>query len=306
MSGRYPDAADLERYLDNLVCAKNSIQEIPYSRWDVNQYFDPRPFQKGKVYCKWLGLLEDIKYFDPLFFNISPTEAELMDPQQRLFLENCWRCIEDAGLNPSSLSGSRFGVFAGCGASNYGQSMSGQKLNAQGLMGGSTSILAARISYLLNLKGPSLAIDTACSSSLVAIAEACNSLILQTSDFALAGGVFVSAGPAMHVMTSKAGMLSKDGRCYTFDTRANGFVPGEGVGVILLKRLSDAVRNQDPIYGVIRGWGINQDGKTNGITAPSVNSQILLEKEVYERFNINPETISLVEAHGTGTKLGDP
>ena len=179
-------------------------------------------------------------------------------------------------------------------------------MNAQGLLGGATSILSARISYLLNLKGPCLSIDTACSASLVAIAEACNGLILRDCDLALAGGVCVMPGPGAHIMTSKAGMLSKDGRCFTFDQRANGFVPGEGVGVVLLKRLADAVRDGDPIYGVIRGWGVNQDGKTNGITAPSVNSQIGLETEVYRRFNIDPRSISLVEAHGTGTKLGDP
>ncbi|WP_159413101.1 polyketide synthase [Ruminiclostridium josui] len=168
------------------------------------------------------------------------------------------------------------------------------------------SILSARISYLLNLKGPSMAIETACSSSLVAIAEACTNLALGNNDLALAGGVCVLAGPKLHIMCSKSGMLSKDGQCYTFDNRANGFVPGEGVGVVLLKRLKDAVRDGDHIYGVIRGWGLNQDGKTNGITAPSVISQIQLEKDVYTRFGINPENITLIEAHGTGTKLGDP
>jgi 3-oxoacyl-(acyl-carrier-protein) synthase/thioesterase domain-containing protein/acyl carrier protein len=222
-------------------------------------------------------------------------------------LESCWACIEDSGLNPFSLSGSRCGVFVGCSPSDYGQTMAmqGQELNAQVFTGGVISILPARISYALNLKGPCLAIDTACSASLVAIAEACDSLILHNSDLALAGGVYAMAAPYMHIQASKAGMLSPDGRCFSFDARANGFVPGEGVGVVLLKRLSDAIRDHDPIYGVISGWGINQDGKTNGITAPSAKSQVLLEKDVYERFGINPETITLVEAHGTGTKLGD-
>lgn len=306
MSGQFPKSKTLAEFWDNLAHGTDCISEIPATRWSIDQYYAPDPKIPGKTCCKWMGVLEDIDKFDPLFFNISPAEAELMDPQQRLFLENCWRCIEDSGLSPLLLSGSRCGVFVGCGVGDYWQLTSGKGLNAQGLMGGANSILSARISYLLNLKGPCLAIDTACSSSLVAIAEACNSLILQISDLALAGGVCVMAGPSMHIMTSQAGMLSHDGRCFTFDHRANGFVPGEGVGVVLLKRLSDAVRDQDPIYGVIRGWGINQDGKTNGITAPSVNSQILLEKEVYQRFGINPETISLVEAHGTGTKLGDP
>ncbi|SFR08023.1 MULTISPECIES: SDR family NAD(P)-dependent oxidoreductase [unclassified Paenibacillus] len=306
MAGQFPESRTLAEFWDNLAQGRDCISEIPSTRWSIDEYYDTDPKAQGKTYSKWMGVLEDVDKFDPLFFNISPAEAEMMDPQQRLFLESSWKCIEDAGLNPASLSESRCGVFVGCAASDYGRSMSGQGLNAQVLMGGSPSILSARISYLLNLKGPSLAIDTACSSSLVAIAEACNSLLLETSDLALAGGVMIMAGPGMHVMTSKAGMLSKDGRCFTFDARANGFVPGEGVGVILLKRLSDAVRDKDSIYGVIRGWGMNQDGKTNGITAPSVNSQISLEKDVYRRFNIHPETISMIEAHGTGTKLGDP
>lgn len=306
MAGQFPESRTLAEFWDNLAQGRDCISEIPSTRWSIDEYYDTDPKAQGKTYSKWMGVLEDVDKFDPLFFNISPAEAEMMDPQQRLFLESSWKCIEDAGLNPASLSESRCGVFVGCAASDYGRSMSGQGLNAQVLMGGSPSILSARISYLLNLKGPSLAIDTACSSSLVAIAEACNSLLLETSDLALAGGVMIMAGPGMHVMTSKAGMLSKDGRCFTFDARANGFVPGEGVGVILLKRLSDAVRDKDSIYGVIRGWGMNQDGKTNGITAPSVNSQISLEKDVYRRFNIHPETISMVETHGTGTKLGDP
>jgi polyketide synthase PksN len=306
MSGQFPKSNTLDTYWDNLANGIDCISAIPETRWSVDEYYDSDPKVSGKTYCKWMGVLEDIDKFDPLFFNISPIEAELMDPQHHLFLENCWRCIEDSGLSPSLLSESRCGVFVGCGVSDYDQFTVGRGLNAHDLMGSSPSILAARVSYLLNLKGPCMAIDTACSSSLVAIAEACNSLTLRTCDLALAGGVYILLGPSTFIMASKTGMLSKDGRCFTFDNRANGFVPGEGVGVILLKRLSDAVRDQDPIYGVIIGWGTNQDGKTNGITAPSVNSQILLEKDTYKRFNINPETISLVEAHGTGTKLGDP
>ncbi|MDT8977370.1 SDR family NAD(P)-dependent oxidoreductase [Paenibacillus sp. chi10] len=306
VSGQFPKSRNLTEFWDNIANGRDCISEVPANRWSVDQFYDPDPEAPGKSHCKWMGALEDADLFDPLFFNISPAEAELMDPQQRLFLEHCWSSIEDAGLNPASLSGSRCGVFVGCATNDYGQFIAGQELNAQRLMGGSSSILSSRISYYLNLKGPCLAIDTACSSSLVAIAEACNSLVLQTSDLALAGGVCVLVGPEMHIMTSKAGMLSKDGRCFTFDNRANGFVPSEGVGVVLLKRLADAIRDQDHIHGVIRGWGINQDGRTNGITAPSVNSQIFLQKEVYKRFGINPESISMVEAHGTGTKLGDP
>ncbi len=305
MSGQFPKARDLMEFWDNIAQGRDCIAEIPATRWPLEEYYDPNPAILGKTYSKWMGLVDEADRFDPLFFNISPAEAEVIDPQQRLFLEHCWRCLEDAGVNSASVSGSRCGVFVGCGASGYGHSFN-HELTAQGLMGASMSILSARIAYFLNLQGPCLAIDTACSSSLVALAEACNSLLLQTSDLALAGGVCVLPGPGMHIMTSKAGMLSKDGRCFTFDARANGFVPGEGVGVILVKRFADARRDHDQIYGVIRGWGINQDGKTNGITAPSVKSQIRLEKEIYDGFGIHPDTISLVEAHGTGTALGDP
>jgi len=301
MAGQFPQSENLVEFWENLAGGQNCISEIPKNRWDMSYFFDPDPDAPGKTYCERMGVLEDVDKFDPLFFNISPAEAKFIDPQQRLFLENCWSSMEDAGLSPSVLSGSRCGVYVGCSVNDYAR-----KETAQDLMGSATSILSARIAYLLNLKGPCMAIDTACSSSLVAIAEACNSLALGTSDIAFAGGVCVLSGPSLHVMASKSGMLSRDNRCFTFDARANGFVPGEGVGVIILKRLSDAVRDRDVIAGVIRGWGVNQDGKTNGITAPSVNSQIQLEKEVYQRFNINPESISLVEAHGTGTPLGDP
>ncbi|WP_028545684.1 type I polyketide synthase [Paenibacillus taiwanensis] len=305
MSGQFPQANTLEQFWSNLAEGCDCISEVPADRWDMS-FYDADPKTPGKSYSKWMGVLEEADQFDPHFFNLSPAEAELMDPQQRLFLEHCWRSLEDAGIAPSSLAGSRCGVFAGCSVNDYDHLMGDDGMSAYGLVGRSIAILPARISYFLNLKGPCLAIDTSCSASLVAIAEACNSLKLGDSDLALAGGVCVLTNPAMHIMTSKAGMLSPDGRCFTFDNRANGFVPGEGVGVIVLKRLADAVRDEDLIYGVIRGWGMNQDGRTNGITAPSGQSQSELERDVYERFGINPESITMVETHGTGTKLGDP
>ena len=240
------------------------------------------------------------------FFNISPKEAISMDPQQRIFLQACWHSLENAGYNPRSLSGSKCGVFVGCGTGDYHQLSREHQLSAQGFTGSSSSILAGRVSYFLNLQGPCLSIETACSSSLVAISTACDSLNSGSSDVALAGGVYVMSGPQMHIKCSQSGMLSVDGRCYTFDQRANGFVPGEGVGVVVLKRLSDAERDHDMIYGVIQGWGVNQDGQTNGITAPNPESQTRLEQEVYDKFRIDPAHIQLVEAHGTGTKLGDP
>ncbi len=303
-SGQFPASPDLASFWENLKAGNNCVSEVPLHRWDMNEHYDKSGTAPGKAYSKWGGFIDDIDKFDPLFFNISPAEAEMMDPQQRLFLTHCWRCIEDAGISPASLSGHRCGVYVGCGQGDY--SIEASDGNAQSFMGMSNAILSARISYLLNLKGPNMAIDTACSSSLVAISEACNSLILNNSDIAIAGGVYLMNTPSMHIMTSQAGMLSKNGKCFTFDQRANGFVPGEGVGVIVLKKLSKAVEDNDRIYGVIRGWGVNQDGKTNGITAPSTHSQSQLEAEVYRRFKIDPEDITLVEAHGTGTKLGDP
>lgn len=228
MSGQFPKSKTLHEFWNNIANGIDCISEVPPERWPAEKYYDADANVPGKTYCKWQGVLEDVDKFDPLFFNISPIEAEIMDPQQRLILESCWGCIEDAGINPQSLSETKCGVFVGCGVSDYGQQGDGQELNAYGLMGSSPSILAARISYILNLKGPCMAIDTACSSSLVAISEACNSLMLNTSDIALAGGVHIMLSPAGFVMASKAGMLSPSGRCHTFDARADGFVLGKG------------------------------------------------------------------------------
>ncbi|MGZ9709219.1 SDR family NAD(P)-dependent oxidoreductase [Glaciimonas sp. GNP009] len=308
MAGQFPKADNVKQFWRNLVDGRDCVSEVPAARWSLDAYYDADRNAAGKTVCRSMGLLEDVDVFDPLFFNISPSDAEYMDPQQRLFLENSWRCIEDAGYNPSDLSGSLCGVFVGCAVSDYAQLMKdpSQTHSAQGLMGESVAMLPARIAYFLNLQGPCLTIDTACSSSLVALASACDSLLLGHSEVALAGGVYVINGPDIHVKMSKAGMLSPDGRCYSFDQRANGFVPGEGVGVLMLKRLEQAERDGDDIYGVIRGWGVNQDGKSNGITAPNAQSQTRLETSVYRKFGIDPEHIGLIEAHGTGTKLGDP
>lgn len=306
VAGQFPKAKNIQEFWTNLADGRNCVDQVPDARWNTSRYYQEGVPVPGKAYSKWLGCLEEYDLFDPLFFNISPTEAECMDPQQRVFLHACWHSIENAGYNPQSLSGSQCGVFVGCGSSDYHQASREQLLSAQGFTGAATSILAARISYFLNLRGPCIALDTACSSSLVAIATACNSLNTGNSDLALAGGVYVMAGPAMHIMTSQAGMLSADGRCFSFDQRANGFVPGEGVGVVLLKRLADADRDQDRIQAVIEGWGVNQDGKTNGITAPNEEAQARLLQSVYGKFDIDPAGIQLIEAHGTGTKLGDP
>jgi len=306
MAGQFPQARNLEEFWQNIAGGRNCITEVPGHRWDVNAYYQPGDPVAGKTTSQWAGLLDEYDLFDPLFFNISPTEAESMDPQQRLFLQACWHTIENAGYDARVLSGSKCGVFVGCGSGDYHQLSRRHQLSAQGFTGSALSILAARISYFLNLQGPCVSIDTACSSSLVSIAQACDSLTSGASDLALAGGVYVMVGPEMHIKTSQAGMLSPEGKCFTFDQRANGFVPGEGVGVVLLKRLADAQRDQDIIHAVIHGWGVNQDGKTNGITAPNPESQTRLQQDVYDNFQIDPANVQLMEAHGTGTKLGDP
>ena len=306
MAGQFPRAGDLDAFWRNIAGGKDCIDTVPPQRWDIERYFSEDISIPGTTNSRWMGVLDDCDAFDPLFFNISPTEAEVMDPQQRLMLQNCWHAIENAAIDPRSLSGSRCGVFVGCGSTDYHQRSREHQYSTQGFTGAAMSILAARIAYFLNLQGPCLSIDTACSSSLVAIANACDSLVADNCDLALAGGVAVMAGPMMHVKTGQSAMLSVDGRCFAFDHRANGFVPGEGVGALMLKRLADAERDGDIVHAVISGWGVNQDGKTNGITAPNPVSQTRLMRAVYDRFGIDPEDIQLIEAHGTGTKLGDP
>jgi acyl transferase domain-containing protein len=297
MSGRFPGADNIYQYWQNLANGVDSVTEVPANRWDVNQYYEPDTTNPNKTYCKWGGFLQDVDQFDPLFFNISPAEAELLDPQQRLFLQEAWRAIEDAGYAADSLSNRKCGVYVGV--------MSGQEYPSTNMLS-AYSILPARISYFLNLKGPAVAIDTACSSSLIALHLACKSLLNGETDMMLAGGVTLFLTEKPYIGMSMIEMLSRDGKCKTFDNKADGFVPGEGVGVVVLKLLEKAIAHGDHIYGVIKGSGINQDGRTNGITAPSAQSQKDLELEVYKNTGINPETVTYVETHGTGTRLGDP
>ncbi|WP_438037264.1 SDR family NAD(P)-dependent oxidoreductase [Sorangium sp. So ce204] len=306
MAGRFPGARDVHELWQNLAAGVDSVQEI--ARWDQARFYDADPHAVGKSYSKWAGLLPDIDSFDPLFFNISPKEAELMDPRQRLFLEESWKALEDAGCAEHKLDGKGCAVFVGCSGGDYKRLIIEREVppGPHMFMGTSSSILAARISYLLNLKGPSVPIDTACSSSLVALHLACEGIRNGAYEMALVGGAEVLTTPEFHVMASRTGMLSPEGRCMTFDQRADGFVPGEAVAAIVLKDLDAARRDGDRVYGVIAGSSINQDGKTNGITSPSAPSQTALERDVYERFGIDPASITYVEAHGTGTRLGDP
>jgi acyl transferase domain-containing protein/acyl carrier protein len=306
MSGRFPDARNVDEFWENLAAGKNSVKEA--SRWDTDAFYDPDPGMPDKSYCKWGAFLSGIDEFDPLFFRISPKEAEMMDPQHRLFLEESWKALEDAGYSDEELDGKKCGVFVGFNGGDYQRLLREHRIppDAYQMTGNFEAILSTRISYFLNLRGPGITVNTACSSSLVAVHLACESIRCGTSEIALAGGVMVTTLPEFYILLSRTDVLSPTGQCRAFDNRADGIVPGEGVGVVVLKRLDAALRDRDHIYGVIIGTGINQDGKTNGITAPSGPSQTELEIEVYNRYIINPETIGYVEAHGTGTNLGDP
>ncbi|MEJ2620930.1 MAG: SDR family NAD(P)-dependent oxidoreductase, partial [Candidatus Thiodiazotropha sp.] len=302
MSGRFPDAENVGEFWENLCSARNSIREAPKDRgWDIEDYFDESPQVPGKTYSKWGGFVNDIDKFDPLFFGISPREAEFMDPSERIFLQETWRAIEDAGYAALEFSGKACGVFA-YAKGDYSANI---QQRDHTYIDPTDSSAPSRVSYLLNLTGPAMSIDTACSSTLAAIAHACDSLALGNCEIAIAGGGGIYTTPNMLIASSQSLLFSPDGQCHTFDKDANGTVLAEAVGVIVLKPLNKAVRDGDHVYGVIRGWGTNQDGKTNGMTAPSVTSQIKLETDIYNKFDINPETITLVEAHGTGTKLGD-
>lgn len=301
VSGRFPQSDNIHELWEHLKEGHDLTEEV--SRWDLETYYADDP---GKAYCKRGGFLKDIASFDPLFFNISGAEATYMDPQQRIFLEEAWRALEDAGYAGKSIDGASCGVYVGCHVGDYHHLFDEKEQPAQAMWGNAGSVIPARIAYYLNLKGPAIAVDTACSSSLVSIHLACQGLWSNETSMALAGGVFIQSTPWFYLSANKAEMLSPTGYCHTFDQQADGFVPGEGAGVVVLKRLSDALAAGDHIYGVIKGSAINQDGTTNGLTAPSALSQEQLEVKVYSNFDINPADIQLVEAHGTGTRLGDP
>ena len=308
MAGRFPDADDYETFWENIKNGRFSVGEVPKNRWDIDRYYDPRPQTPDRTYSRQGGYLRGVENFDPMFFGITPAEAEFIDPQQRVFLEEAWKAFEDAGYNPQDFARKRCGVFVGAPPSDYDVLMqdAGLSVNPYVFTGNSQAILSARISYFLNLTGPSIAIDTACSSTLVALYQACLGVASGECEVALAGAVSIFTSPQYHILASSLGMLSPEGKCKTFDASADGFVIGEGVGVFLIKRLRDAERDGDHIHAVIRGIGLNQDGKTNGITAPSSRSQRELQLDVFRKFGVHPESIGYVEAHGTGTPLGDP
>ncbi|MBG9944735.1 SDR family NAD(P)-dependent oxidoreductase [Brevibacillus formosus] len=294
LAGRYPQAEDVREFWTRLKEGKNCITEVPKDRWNWQEFFSEEKGKRGYMYTKWGGFIEDMDKFDPLFFQISPNEAEQMDPQERLFLQTAYASMEDAGYTPATLGESRkIGVFVGVMNGNYPA-------------GTSYWSIANRLSYLFNFQGPSLAVDTACSSSLTAIHLALESLYSGTSECAIAGGVNLIVDPFHYIRLSGATMLSAGDRCKSFGDQADGFVDGEGVGAIVLKPLQKAIADGDHIYGVIKGSMLNAGGKTNGYTVPNPIAQSQVIHEALQRAGVDARAVSYIEAHGTGTALGDP
>ena len=301
-----PDA-----YWQLLRSGTDAISEVPADRWNINSLYDADSGAPGKMITRWGGFLAQVDQFDPQFFGISPREAQSVDPQQRLVLEVSWEALERAGIAADNLSGSQTGVFLGAGNSDYSllAVKSPDSMPAAGLhrvTGSAINIIAGRVSYTLGLRGPSMVVDTACSSALVALHLAAQSLRSGESDLALAGGVSLMLAPELSVMFSKAHMLAPDGRCKTFDAAADGFARGEGCGIIVLRRLSDALAHDDPVLAVVRGSAVNQDGRSSGLTAPNGQAQQAVIREALANAHVTPAQIGYVETHGTGTALGDP
>jgi len=305
---RFPGAADPTAFWKLLVEGGEGIREVPPDRFDVEAVYDPRPGTPGKTCSRRGGFIDGVADFDPAFFGISAREAELMDPQQRLLLEVTWEALEHAAIPVESLAHSPTGVFVGASNSDYARLLfhGPASLTPYSGTGTALSVASNRISYLLNLKGPSLTIDTACSSALVAVHLACQSLARGETRLALAAGVSLVLTPEGAITFSQARMLSPEGRCKTFDAAADGYVRGEGCGVLVLKRLSDALRDGDRIHARILGSAVNQDGLTNGLTAPNGPSQREVIRSALTDAGVPPAAIEFVEAHGTATPLGDP
>ncbi|MEX1830136.1 SDR family NAD(P)-dependent oxidoreductase, partial [Luteibacter sp. CQ10] len=314
MSGRYPGADDLDAFWDNLREGRDGIGDVPTERWDHLRYLDDERGAIGKTYGRWGGFLNGVDEFDPLFFRISPVEAKVMDPQERLFLQCAYHAVEDAGYTRDGLRESAadgddgaVGVFVGVMYEEYQLYGAQAQALGQGLaLSGSPSSIANRVSYFLDLHGPSLAVDTMCSSSLTAIHLACDSLRQGQCAMALAGGVNVTVHPNKYLMLAQGRFLSSDGRCRSFGEGGDGYVPSEGVGAVVLKRLSTAVADRDRILGVIRGSAVNHGGKTNGYAVPNPVQQARLIAAVLASSGVPARSIGYVEAHGTGTSLGDP
>jgi acyl transferase domain-containing protein len=307
MGCRFPGADSPEAFWELLRDGVDAITEVPIDRWNISELYNQEPRTPGKMNTRWGGFIEHVDQFDAAFFGISPCEAERMDPQQRLLLEVTWETLENAGIAAHELAGSATGVFIGISNSDYSRLLYRDYavLDAYSGTGTAMCIAAKRISYLLNLRGPSLAIDTACSSSLAAVHLACQSLLAEESSLAVVGGVNLILTPEYSILLSQGQVLSATGRCRTFDANADGYTRGEGCGVLLLKRLSEALRDGDNIRALILGSAVNQDGRSNGLTAPNGPAQQAVIRKALHNAGVTPSNIGYVEVHGTGTKLGD-
>jgi acyl transferase domain-containing protein/acyl carrier protein len=308
MSCRLPGADGLPEFWRLLQSGTDAISDVPADRWDTGYYFHPNPKLPGKMYTRRGGFLRDVDKFDAAFFGIAPREAQNLDPQQRILLELTWEALENADIIPASLAGSDTAVFIGVAATDFGvaQRTEIDRLESPYLISGSAaSVVANRISYIFDFHGPSMSIDTACSSSLVAMHEACTSLRSGESAAAIVGGINLVLLPENTIGFCKATMLSPSGRCQAFDANADGYVRSEGGGVVVLKRLTDALAQGDRVLAVIRGSGVNSDGRTKGLALPSPAAQERLLRQVYDVAGIDPADVTYVEAHGTGTVAGD-
>lgn len=311
MGCRFPGGVNSpEQFWQLLANGVDGISETPKDRWDIDVLYDPDPESAGKITSRWGGYLDGVDQFDPAFFGISPKEAALMDPQQRLLLEVAWEALEDAGQTKEHLQGSLTGVFVGVHShsSDYYlmQVRDSEAIDTYTGTGTSHSVVGGRLSYLFDWRGPNVTLDTACSSSLTATHLAVQSLRNRESNVALACGVNIMLSPEFTIAASRMHMLAPDGRCKTFDQRADGFVRSEGCGVIVLKRLSDALADGDTVLALIRGSAVNQDGKSNGLTAPSGIAQQAVIRAALANGDVKPESVTYIETHGTGTSLGDP
>jgi acyl transferase domain-containing protein/NADPH:quinone reductase-like Zn-dependent oxidoreductase/acyl carrier protein/SAM-dependent methyltransferase len=305
---RFPGADDVAEFWSLLKTGKDAVTEIPEDRWDVDAHYDPDPAKPGKMYTRAGGFIANIDKFDAGFFGISPREARRIDPQHRLLLELTWDAFESAGIVPARIGESPTGVFVGISLSDYAalQREEPAQVDSYVMSGSAISNAANRISYVFNLRGPSLAVDTACSSSLVAVHEACVSLWTGESTLAIAAGVNALLSPSGAVGFSKAHMLSPTGRCHPFDAAGDGYVRSEGAAVVILQPLAQAIAERNPVHAVIIGSGVNSDGRTTGLAMPNQAAQEALLRRVYRDAGIDPSEIAYVEAHGTGTSVGDP
>ncbi|PCK04622.1 MAG: hypothetical protein COA42_19005 [Alteromonadaceae bacterium] len=308
MGCRFPGANSPSRFWKVLVDSNDVISETPTERWDVDRYYSPTPCQPGKTVSRYGGFIRNIAQFDADFFGISPAEAITLDPQQRLLLEVAWESVEYAGISMKELAGSNTGVFIGACKAEYWdlQKSTSQGFSANSVTGSDLGMLPNRLSYAFDFRGPSILVDTLCSSSLVSIHYACQSIRNNECHLALAGGVNLILLPDASIALSQSQALSPSGRCNTFDESADGYVRGEGCGLVVLKSLERAVSDGDNILAVIKGSAVNQDGRSNGISAPNGLSQQALLRQAYSNAKVKLESVSYIECHGTGTPLGDP